>query len=111
MKVESITVSGLQFASAMCVIVAAAAGGAGWATKVSVQLDTIQKEVSEIKAELKDLKATDGAHERHLDRLDGQCCPKRTGQVFKTEMPAIISEQRMRVKCYASQAVPTGGWI
>lgn len=111
MRVESITISSLQFTSALGVVAVAVFGGAAWATKVSFQLDTIQKEVSEIKSDLKDLKATDVLHDRHLDRLDGQCCPKRTGQVFKTEMPAIISEQRMRVRCVVAPAVPTGGWI
>ena len=111
MRVESITFSSLQFTSAVGVVAVAVFGGAAWATRVSVQLDHIQREVSEIKAELKGLKATDSIHERHLDRLDGQCCPKRTGQVFKPQMPAILSEQRMRVKCVAAPAVPTGGWI
>lgn len=107
MRVEYITISSLQFTSAVGVVAVAVFGGAAWATRVSVQLDAIQKEISEIKTELKELKSTDTIHDKHLDRLDFQCCPKRTGQVFRPQMPAIISERRLRVKAYAWPAVPS----
>lgn len=90
-KIDTITVSSLQFASALIIVGTAVFGGAVWATKVTMQLTAIQSDLVEIKADMKRLKEADIQHDRHFDTLDRDCCVKRTGSLW---LPCIIPEKR-----------------
>lgn len=95
MKIEAVTLTSLQVASLLVFCVTLGGGGAIWATRVTVQLENIQSELTEIKSDLRSLKAADTGHDKRIQHMEDTGCCKKIGRLW---LPAIIPDDRRRVR-------------
>jgi len=95
MKIEAVTLTSAQVASLLVFCVTIGASSAMWATRVTDQLADIQSELTEIKADLRALKAADNAHDKRIQRMEDTGCCKKLGQLW---LPAIMPDERRRIR-------------